>query len=378
MISSLKAAVKDEIKYLTSSHGNPYHKMALIVAVFCSVFFTLTLSHNFIQDAPVAVIDLDNSKYSHELIEKINASTYMEVTAVLNTPVDPAALFYKDRCVAVVYLPEGLEKDRYTRGYGSVGVFYDNTNIAQTGDLKGPLNLLIAEESLEVNGASLEDSPGLTLKERNLFNPSGSTGNGEGKAFLFFFSSMFFVFATIGIVPRLRLEHKLDLVLKDGFALEVAARVLPYCCAWLAALMVGLVILRFLNDLVFTGSFGLFLLTQIIYIPTLGVMSILFGWTAANPGVASSRMIFFIPGGFIFGGYTGPMAQYAAWVRIGSHFFPLTWEFEFTRDILMRGAGLTDIAQTLGGFLLYAGVIVVYLHWRFWKSQEELLQVEEA
>jgi len=378
MISSLKAAIKDEIKYLTSSHGNPYHKIALIVAVFCAVFFTLTLSHNFIQEAPVAVIDLDNSKYSHELIEKVNATTYMEVTAVLNTPVDPATLFYKDRCVAVLYLPEGLEKDRYTRGYGSVGVFYDNTNIALTGDLKGPLNLLIAEESLEVNGASLDDSPGITLKERDLFNPSQSTGNGEGEGFLFFFSSMFFVFATIGIVPRLRLEHKLGPVLKDGFALEVAVRVLPYCCAWLGALCVGLVILRYLNELVISGNLFLFLLTQLIYIPTLGVMSILFGWTAANPGVASSRMIFFVPGGFIFGGYTGPMAQYAAWVRIGSHFFPLTWEFEFTRDILMRGAGLTDIAQTLGGFLLYAGVILTYLHWRFWKSQQELLGTEEA
>ena len=81
---------------------------------------------------------------------------------------------------------------------------------------------------------------------------------------------------------------------------------------------------------------------------TVGMLSLLFGWTAANPGIASSRMILFIPGGFIFGGPTGPLTHYPDWVLAVTHVFPLTWEFHFVRDIVTRGAGLMDISKELG------------------------------
>ena len=38
-----------------------------MVAVVCTVIFTITLGNNTVREAPVAVVDLDNSKYSHEL-----------------------------------------------------------------------------------------------------------------------------------------------------------------------------------------------------------------------------------------------------------------------------------------------------------------------
>ena len=54
--------------------GMPYEKVAMLVAVVCAVLFTVLLGNNFIEEAPVAVIDLDNSKYSHELIQEMDAS----------------------------------------------------------------------------------------------------------------------------------------------------------------------------------------------------------------------------------------------------------------------------------------------------------------
>ena len=65
-------------------------------------------------------------------------------------------------------------------------------------------------------------------------------------------------------------------------------------------------ILRVFGDMSFSGNVFLFLLTQLFYIPALGIASLIFGWSAATPGVANSRMILFIPGGFIFGGSAVP------------------------------------------------------------------------
>lgn len=123
-----------------------------------------------------------------------------------------------------------------------------------------------------------------------------------------------------------------------------------------------------------------FLFIQLFYVMAVGMMSVLFGWTAANPGVAASRMILFIPGGFILGGITGPLTFYQPWVVAVSHVFPLTWEFHFQRDIIARGAGLGDISALFGAFLLYLAAIAVLLILRFRSARRALLhrQVTEA
>ena len=367
-------SLKDELRYLFSGQGMPYEKVAVMVAVVITVFMTVLLGNNFAKDAHIAVIDLDNSKYSHEIIDKFNASQYMKVTAVLNTPAEPKTLFYRDQNVAVVYLPRDLEKNRYTADAGSIGVFYDNTNTAQTADIKSALNELIAIDNQQAAGGAAQS--GISLHERNLFNPAASTSNGETQGFLFFFSSMFFTFATIGMIPRLRLSGKLDRILEQGNPFDLMVRIVPYGGCLLTALFVGMGILRIWGDMVFSGHVLTFLFTQFFYIFVLGMLSLLMGWTASNPGIASSRMILFIPGGFILGGPTGPIPVLSGWVQTLSHIFPLTWEFHLVRDIITRGAGLTDISREFGAFLLYIGFVAVLFCFVFYKARARRQRVQ--
>lgn len=372
-------SLRDELKFLFSGQGMPYEKVAIMVAVVVTVLFTVAFGNNIIKDAPVAIIDLDNSKYSHEVIDKINASEYMKVTAVINTPVEPETLFYQDKNVAVIYFPQNLEKNRYSADARSIGVFYDNTNTAQTSNVKAALNELVAiENQMAAGGTSSGTSGSMSLNARNLFNPAGSTANGQTMGFLFFFSSMFFTFATIGMIPRLRLTKKLDETLESGTPFDIMMRLIPYCGCLLTAFFVGLAILRVWGDLVFTGHVIAFLFIQIFYIFAVGMMSVLAGWTASNPGIASSRMIFFIPGGFIFGGPTGPIPILSDWVQVISHIFPLTWEYHFTRDIISRGAGLMDISTELGAFLIYVGIIAVIFCVVFYKAKENMQRRKAA
>lgn len=86
-------SLRDEVRFLFSGQGMPYEKVCLMVAAVVCIVLGTMLSSNFSHDARVVVIDLDNSAYSHELTSRIDASEYMKVTAVLNTPVDPSTLF---------------------------------------------------------------------------------------------------------------------------------------------------------------------------------------------------------------------------------------------------------------------------------------------
>lgn len=341
-----------------------------MVAMVISFILSVLLNGNFARDAKVVVIDLDNTKYSQNLIAKIDASEYMEVTAVLNQAISPESLFYRDRAVAVVYLPRNLEKNRYTGVQDPVGVFYDNTNSAQTADIKAALNELIAIDNAAYGQAA---GSGLTLNQRILFNPAGSTSNGMTLGFLFFFGAMFFVFATIGMIPRLRLTHQLDQILLEGTPWDLIWRLIPYVGCSVTSMMLGMAVLRVWGDLVFSGQVVIFLAVQLFMITTIGMLSLLFGWNAPNPGIASSRMILFIPGGFILGGTTGPVNHLAEWVQTISHVFPLTWQFHFVRDIILRGAGFADIAKEFGAFLLYMSAVTIFFCYRFAQSRREMI-----
>lgn len=46
-------------------------------------------------------------------------------------PANTDELFYRDEADAVIYLPQGLEKNFYNGESAPVGIFYDNSNTAQ-------------------------------------------------------------------------------------------------------------------------------------------------------------------------------------------------------------------------------------------------------
>ena len=80
------------------------------------------------------------------MTQLMDSSPYIRVATVFNTAVDTKTLFYQDGYVAAVYLPQGLEKNHYNQTDTPMGVFYDNTNTAQTAELKAALNEIVATE----------------------------------------------------------------------------------------------------------------------------------------------------------------------------------------------------------------------------------------
>lgn len=376
--------LKDELAYFFSGKGMPYEKVSIVVAMVVTLLFTAVFSNSYIKDGKVVVIDLDNSNYSHEFINTMNASPYIKVQEIINTPVDPKTLLYRDHCLAVIYLPAGFEKKRYSAAANNIGIIYDNINEAQSGNLKGAINTIIAVENqkiglpqvqaLGINSEQAEAIIGnISLKDRLLFNPTSSHSNGEVMGFLFFFSSMFFAFATLGMVARLRLEKKWNTQLLEGSVFELMVRLVPYVLCLTVSIIIGLSILRIVGDLSFKGSFFALLLSILLLGISTGLMSLLFGWGAADPGSAASKMILFVPGGFILGGFSNPMDIVPAWVQFVYNVFPLVWEYRLVRDIILRGASFMDIARHFGGFMIFTGILALLVVARFYHERNALL-----
>ncbi len=182
----------------------PYHKMGIAVALITTAAFSIILSHDVVFEAPVAVIDLDQSRWSAELIEKLNSSPYMQVKRVVHSPADPRRMTAHDRVQAVIFIPKDAQAS-LLRG-------------AQNGELISQLNEITAELSAEraasrpggvsalgqtTAGTEALLSP-LRMGFRYLSNPTGQGATGTVINFLLFFSLMFHGLTSLMIIGRLR------------------------------------------------------------------------------------------------------------------------------------------------------------------------------
>lgn len=188
---------------------------------------------------------------------------------------------------------------------------------------------------------------------------------------------MFFVFATIGMVPRLKLAHQWDSELQRGF-FSLLSRLIPYLVCFSVSMIAGMGIMAVLGDLSLPGNYLMTIVAILLIAISVGLMSILVGWGAANPGVAISRMILFIPGGFILGGASGPLNIIPPAVQFISNIFPLVWAYRLFRDVAQRGAPLIDCLPVYGSHILYIAVLTLLLYWRFRRSHTNQNKEESA
>ena len=105
----ISRSILEEWTAMFSGRFPPYHKMGIAVAVITTAAFSIILSHDVVFEAPVAVIDLDQSRWSAELIEKLNASPYMQVERVVHSPADPRRMTAHDRVQAVIFIPKDAQ-----------------------------------------------------------------------------------------------------------------------------------------------------------------------------------------------------------------------------------------------------------------------------
>lgn len=358
----------EELNAMLSGHFIPYYKVAIGLAAIVALIFSLVLSHGAVFEGKIAVIDLDGSKYSTELISKVNTSPYIQVAEVIRSPVNPITLVSHDRNLGVLYIPKGLEKS-LKKGDQTVrlGYFADDTNDAQNAKVLQSLNEYIPESGAELSvsrvsalglgreGTEAALSP-MQIKTRYMFNPASSSTISTIIYFVYFFSSLTYGLTSLMIIGRLKVTGMWQTVLERGF-MPLLARTIPYALFYTTGLTLITAILVIFGQLRFDGNYFAFVPSIFMTGLAFGWLGLLLSWNTNNPGEGASRMIFLVPPGFIMGGSTMAVGIMPIWAYYISHAFPLVWLFRFFRDFAMRGRSLIDMLATYGMFIIYLTII---------------------
>ena len=339
-INAMKTAFCEEIEVMRSGHSMPYHKLSLMISLVTAVIFSILLQHQVVFDGHIAVIDLDSSRYSRELIQKLDASSYIEVTEVFRNSAQNG--------VAIETLNEIISEQ---------GAEVAAPKIAAMGNLSQDTTVnMLAPMSLGV---------------RRLSDPVYSSTNAFVIAITIFFSSLYLGLSTLMITGRLNVTGQFERCLKMGIA-SWFARLMPYVFFYASGLAVAFCVLINFGQLRFEGNWLFYLLTIITTGMCIGMIALILSWNSTNPGAGAGFMILFVPPGFILGGSTMAIPFLTDWVKTISDIWPLVWQYSFLRDIAQRGDFQLGVAGVYGCYMIYASVLGLILVWRWHRSMKKI------
>ena len=377
-------SMHEELCAMLSGHFVPYHKTALFVAGLTTVLFSIVFAHSTIFEGRIAVVDLDNSRLSTELIERINTNSYIEVGEVWHSPVNVVKLTAHDRHLGVLFIPKGLEKSVVT-GTRTVtlGYWSDDSNSSQNAEILQNLNEFIPEAGAEfgavtVSRLGLGDEgtqaamQPMALKSRNLFNPVASATIRTVIGFIYFFSSLFYGLTTLMIVGRLKVTGLWQREVFRRGPGALIARVAPYAFFYTTGITIMTAILTIGGQLRFEGNYFMYVPSIFMSGMGFGMLAIIMSWHTGNPGQGASLMTFLVPPGFILGGATMATGYAAPWAYYASYAFPLVWQYRFFRDVGVRGEETVHMMSTYGGYLLYITVLGIIITLRYWHTKQEV------
>lgn len=359
--------IKDE--FMRMVHNKEIIK-SFIIPIIIALLFCYIFSNNQILEADIFVIDQDNSNYSRQFIDKLDASPYIKVGTVINTPVELDLIFTDDRYLAVVSLPKGMEQNIYRNVQSNIGILMDNSVMASISNLRQALteivtteNMVLGISKLRVQGMPQEQAAGLLSnlapQQRLLFNPTGDFINTNVFGFYSLFIMILLLFSAAKIIPRLRQENLFSEAMRHPLAL--LCRLIPYVLLYMASSVLSLGILKQFGGLRFAGNFGEFLVPLALFIFTTGLLAMLFSWTAKDPGHIASRMLGLVLPSFILSNIIFPKAIMPVLMQYLGQCFPLSWYAKFFRAMGLRGTSLSYLDAYLGGFLIFASIILLLL-----------------
>ncbi|WP_411344647.1 ABC transporter permease [Paenibacillus sp. WLX1005] len=351
-------ALIDEIKLILNGK---FIWIMLIAPLIISSAFGYVFKNNQLNEAPVAVVDMDHSDYSQQLIEKLDADQYINIKYITYNYMEPNSFLYNEDYFGVIYLPAGIEKSHAQGGQVNIGLYVDTALATATTYLRNGVTEVINAENSSVAAGKLvalgvssaqaaNFTTGLSLQTRLLYNPTNNTLMSSVIGFLNTVFLSILGGATLGIVPRMREQGVLADALRRPLSLVL--RVVPYSVIATISMYLVMGCLKQIGGLRFEVNVYELWIPFLMYTIALSLLCMLVGWSASNPARAAGRITMILLPSFILSGAQIPVALLPPILQNVSHVLPLSWHFKFLRGLGFRGGDLKYFGQEIGGFLI--------------------------
>lgn len=314
---------------------------------------------------PTLVEMADEGPVGRAILSGMRTSEYFDIQGVVTGPEEGDRALRDGRASFVVVIPPDFERNVVRGLKPDILLAADASDPSASGAavaaLAGIVQGAVAETltgPLAQPGAGV--SPVGVIVHRQ-FNPEGRTATNIVPGLLAIIMSMTMVMITAVAIVRESERGTMEALLATPVRpLEVmVGKIAPYVVVGYVQTLVFLVAGRFIFDVPFLGAFPAFALGFNLYIVANLALGFLISTVARSQMQAMQLSFFTLLPSILLSGFMFPFAGMPGWARAIGEAIPATHFLRLTRKVMLKGAGMADVAQDVAAIVAIMAVIVL-------------------
>lgn len=344
---------------------------AVMILFFCTIFY-----RGAIDDVPIAVVDMDYTPLSRQMLNMVDATSGVAIAFQERDMLSAEALMLNGKVEGIICIDKGFEDAIYRGESASVGCYLSGANISASGVLSRDIQLAVqsfsggvALQTLQSMGvdfaqAMVEIIP-INIQSNIISNPYINYGYYLAPIFMILGVVVFTMISTIyaiGRELRYRTTTEWLSVANNSLVGGVVGKLLPITFAMVLMSQFIYFVLFVVMGMECEGSYLVLSLVTVLFIVVYEAIALSIIAFTANMRLALSLGGGYSVMAFTFSGITFPTIAMYGVAQIFSKLFPLSYFSEFFVSQVMRGAPLSYDVDNLLYMVLF--LVVAPLSWR--------------
>lgn len=318
---------------------------------------------NEVENAKIMVLDASHDQVTRELVSKIDASNYFTVEGQIQRYDEIGQLFQEGEVDEVLVFEADFARKLHRGEQPTINIITDasNPNLAQL--IQQYSSSIIVDFQRELSAEKQSRQGGITTNANMLFNPELESVNlfvpGLIAVILMLISALM---TSISITREKEMGNMEILLVSPLRPVQIIiGKVLPYLVLAFVNVLTILALARWVFQVPFRGSYGLFLAESLLFIFTALALGVLISakandqQTAMMVALAGLLLPTVLLSGFIF-----PISSMPVPLQVLSNLIPARWFLVIVRSIMLKDSGLLFIwKETMILVVMTLGFIVL-------------------
>ncbi len=299
----------------------------------------------------LAVLDMDKTPASRELISSFTASNYFRVSFSLSSQREIAPLLDRSKVRAVLHIPAGYSRDFLTERTSEVQLITDGTDSNSTAIVLGYAGYIMNDYN-DRKGRERLERKGITTPPVQIATESRAWYNANQESHFYYVPSliatMLYIFSllltSIGIVREKEIGTIEQVMVTPIRGIEfILGKTIPYMITGYITMSFMLFVAYVIFGVYVKGSLlQLYGLTGIYLAGNMGIALIISGSASTQQQALLTSFLVLMPS-VMLSGFMFPISNMPDPVRYATVCNPMRWYLEILRGIVMKDVGIADL-----------------------------------
>lgn len=301
-----------------------------------------------VTDIRLAVLDMDKTPASRELISAFTAGRYFRITHNLTAQDEIVPLLDRSDVRAVLQIPYGFSRKIVNGRTVGVQLITDGTDSNSTSIVLGYAGIIVSRYN-DIKQTERRERKGITVSPLQIETESRAWYNPNQESKYYYVPSliatMLYIFSllltSIGIVREKEIGTIEQVMVTPIKGIEfILGKTIPYMIAGYITMSVMLVVAYLVFGVHVKGSLLLlYCLTGVYLAGNMGIALIISGSAATQQQALLTSFLILMPS-VMLSGFMFPISNMPDPVRYATSLNPMRWYLEILRGIVMKDVGI--------------------------------------